>query len=166
MRRTGLMATLALALAGCGGGGYQLGAPDGGGRGLPAMRLSASPGEVVPPGRGADKALALRTFVPGPDGWQEVAGATCTVTGGIYLGARVTTPVRLVLPDLGPDAPTLQADCATATARGTAAVAPYFPWPPDKLASPLQRAWWGGGWWEGYQRSGPMSYPDLAVGLR
>ena len=158
--------TLAMALAGCGGGGYPLGSPHGGGGGLPAVRLSDSHLTVVPPGRDAEAALALRSFVASPDGWQEVTGATCTVTGGDYFQSRVTTPVRLVLPDLGPDAPPLRADCETATARGAAIVAPYFPWPPDTLASPPARASWGGGWWYGFQRSGPMRYPDLAVGLR
>jgi hypothetical protein len=167
MRRIGLAAGLALALAGCGGGsGYQWGAPHGGGRGLPEVRMSASQAVVVPPGRDGDEALALRAFVPGPDGWQEAAGAQCSVTGGAYFRTRVVTPVRLVLPDLGPDAPVLSAECEAGTARGRAAVAPHYPWPAETRASPLARAWWGGGWWYGFQESGPMRYPDLAVGMR
>ena len=106
MRRIGLAAGLALVLAGCGGGsGYQWGAPHGGGKGLPQVRMSASQAMIVPPGRDGELALALRAFVPGPDGWQEAAGARCSVTGGDYFRAQVVTPVRLVLPDLGPDAP-------------------------------------------------------------
>jgi len=167
MRRIGLAAGLALALAGCGGGSdYQLGSPYGGGRGLPTVRMSASQALVVPPGRGAEQALALRAFVPGPDGWEEVDGARCNVAGGDYFRGQVVTPVRLVLPDLGPDAPVLRADCEAGTARGSAAVAPAFPWPAETLASPPARAWWGGGWWYGFQKSGPVRYPDLAVGMR
>lgn len=166
MIRIGLAAGLALTLAGCGGGGYHWGAPNGGGRGLPEVRMSASQTVVVPPGRDGARALALRTFVPGTDGWQEVSGARCRVTGGDYFRAQVVTPVRLVLPDLGPDAPVLRAECESGIARGAAAVAPDFPWPAETLASPAQRAWWGGGWWWGFQKSGPMRYPDLAVALR
>lgn len=128
--------------------------------------MSASQTVVVPPGRDGARALALRTFVPGTDGWQEVSGARCRVTGGDYFRAQVVTPVRLVLPDLGPDAPVLRAECESGIARGAAAVAPDFPWPAETLASPAQRAWWGGGWWWGFQKSGPMRYPDLAVALR
>ena len=167
MRRIGLAAGLALALAGCGvGSDYQLGSPHGGGRGLPAVRLANAESVVVPPGRGPELALALRSFVASPDGWQEAPGATCRVAGGDYLGGQVVTPVRLVLPDLGPDAPTLTAECQSGTLRGTAAVAPDFSWPADTLASPPARSWWGGGWWWGYQKSGPVRYPDLAVGMR
>jgi hypothetical protein len=167
MRRIGLAAALGLALAGCGGGSdYQWGAPYGGGRGLPQVRMSASQGVVVPPGRDGEEALALRAFVPGPDGWQEVDGARCRVTGGDYFRTQVVTPVRLVLPDLGPDAPVLSAECEAGNARGAAAVAPAYRWPADRHASPPERAWWGGGWWYGFQKSGPMRYPDLAVGMR
>jgi hypothetical protein len=167
MRRIGLVAGLALGLAGCGGGaGYQWGGAQGGGRGLPEVQMSASQAVVVPPGRDAQEALALRAFVPGPEGWQEAGGARCRVTGGDYFRADVVAPVRLVLPDLGPDAPVLRADCAAGTARGAAAVAPFFPWPAEGWASPPQRAWWGGGWWYGFQKSGPLRYPDLAVGMR
>ena len=167
MGRIGFATGLALVLAGCGGGaGYQWGAPQGGGRDLPAARMSNSQSVVVPPGRDGDRALALRSFVPGPDGWQEIDGARCRVTGGDYLSADVVTPVRLVLPDLGPDAPPLRADCETGTARGAAVVEPFFPWPPETRPSPPQRIWWGGGWWWGFQKSGPMRYPDLAVGMR
>ena len=132
MRWIGLAAGLALVLAGCGGGsGYQWGAPHGGGKGLPQVRMSASQAMIVPPGRDGELALALRAFVPGPDGWQEAAGAQCSVTGGDYFRAQVVTPVRLVLPDLGPDAPVIAAECVSGTARGRAAVAPNFSWPAE-----------------------------------
>ncbi len=170
MRRIGI--ALALLLAGCGGGsGYQLGAPHGGGGGLPEVALQGSRADVVPPGREGRLALALRSFTPaapaadGSPAWTEVAGATCHVTGGDFFAATVVTPVRLTIPDLGPDAPALRADCTLGTLNGTDIVAPTFSWPTEGRPQPATRAWWGGGWWWGYQRTGPMRYPDLAVGL-
>jgi hypothetical protein len=164
--RIGLTAVLVLTLTGCGGGGYQWVGAQGGGRGLPEVAMRATGSVVVPPGRDTPAALAVRAFVPGPDGWQQVAGARCRVTGADYFVADLVTPARLVLPDLGPDAPMLRADCTQGTARGSAVVAPVFPWPPEGHASAAQRVWWGGGWWYGFQKSGPMHYPDLAVGMR
>ena len=93
-------------------------------------------------------------------------GARCRVTGAPYFGATVVTPVRLTLPDLGPDAPVLRADCEQGTLRGAAEVAPAFSWPEEGRPSAPQRIWWGGGWWWGFQKTGPMRYPDLAVALR
>lgn len=166
MRRMGLFVAAALTLAGCGGGGYELLGPQGGGNGLPAVTMRANEGVVVPPGRGAQKALALRTFTPTADGWQEAPGAQCTVVAGDYFTATVVTPVRLLLPDLGPDAPQIRADCTLGTAKGAAAVAPAFSWPAEGHASPPARVAYSGGWWYGFQKSGPLSYPDLSVGLR
>lgn len=170
MRRIGF--ALALLLAGCGGGaGYQFGAPHGGGKDLPYVALQGSQAIPVPPGRDGRVALALRTFVPagpqadGTSGWTEVKGATCRVTGGDYFAATVPTPVRLTLPDLGPDAPPLRAECTLGTRTGTDTVAPVFSWPAEGRPQPSTRAWWGGGWWWGYQKTGPLLYPDLAVGL-
>lgn len=171
MRRIGF--ALALMLAGCdGGAGYQFGAPHGGGADLPVVALTGSRATVVPPGREGRVALALRTFTPGtPEadgaaGWVEVKGATCGVTGGDFFAATVPTPVRLTLPDLGPDAPVIRVDCTLGALAGTDAVAPAFSWPVEGRPQPVARAWWGGGWWWGYQKTGPMRYPDLAVGLR
>ena len=130
------------------------------------MAMQPSGGTIVPPGRGR-LALAVRTFVPlAEGGWEEVAGARCRVTGGAFFRADVVTPVRLVVPDLGPDAPPLAAECATATLRGSDAVPPVFSWPMDRWPSAAARVWWGGGWWSGSGKSGPMRYPDLAVALR
>ena len=91
--------------------------------------MSASQAVVVPPGRDADEALALRTFVAGPDGWQQVDGARCRVTGGDYFPRAGRDPCAS-----GPARP--RPRCAAAarrlrvrTARGAAVVAPYFPWP-------------------------------------
>ena len=168
MRWIGLAAGLALVLAGCGGGsGYQWGAPHGGGKGLPQVRMSASQAVIVPPGRDGELALALRAFVPGPDGWQEAAGAQCS-------GHR-----RRLLPGAGGDAGAAGAARpragragrrAPSASPGPPAVAPRSrrtsPGRPRPTPRRPQRAWWGGGWWYGFQKSGPMRYPDLAVGMR
>jgi hypothetical protein len=168
MRRLVFVAALAL-LAGCatyddrlrGNSGRGLGGDD-----LPQVTMRASTDVVVPPGRWRT-ALALRAFVPVADNaWQEVTGARCRVTGGDFYRADVVTPVRLVLPDVGPDAPPLTASCRTETLSGTATVAPAFSWPVEGRPDAVRRVAWGGGWWWGYQKTGPMAYPDLAVAMR
>jgi hypothetical protein len=164
MRGIGV-ALVALALAGCGGGAYDWRSVAGGGAGLPQVAMAPTGETVVPPGRGAREALAVRTFTATPDGWAEVAGATCVVTAAPFLRATLVTPARLVLPDLGPDAPSLRAECETPTAWGSDTVAPVFAWPVEGRPQPAERAWWGGGWWWGFQKTGPLAYPDLAIGL-
>jgi hypothetical protein len=165
MRGIGLLA--ALVLAACGGvTDYPWQGPTGGGRGLPEVAMRSSGDVVVPPGRGQPPALAVRAFVPSPDGWQEVQGARCRVTGGEYFSAEIVTPVRIIVPDLGPDAPPIRADCAGDGVTGAALVAPIYGWPAEGRPSAPQRIWWGGGWWWGFQKTGPMRYPDLAVGMR
>lgn len=158
-------AALALALAGCGGGAYDWRAVSGGGADLPQVAMAPHEAMAIPPGRGAREGLALRTFVASGDGWNEVTGATCTVAAAPYFHTRVVTPVRIVLPDLGPDAPALRADCETPTLWGSDTVAPAYGWPAEGRPQPAERAWWGGGWWWGYEKTGPLAYPDLAVGL-
>lgn len=149
-------------LAGCSGEGRV----QGGGGGLPEVAMRNSRDVVVPPGR-ATTGLALRTFVPADaDGWSEVTGARCTVTGGDYFSAVVVTPVRLRVQDLGPDAPPLRADCVSGALKGSAAVAPGFGWPAEGRPAAVHRIWWGAGWWWGFQKTGPMRYGDLAVALR
>ena len=159
---------VAVALAGCASGEYQqISGIKGGGGGLPVVSMRANADEVVPPGRGAAVGLAVRAFVPGvEEEWTEVAGARCRVTGGNFFSADLVTPARLVLPDLGPDAPPLRAECTSGNARGVDVVGPGFSWPADRAVSPANRIVWGGGWWYGYEKSGPMRYPDLAVGMR
>jgi hypothetical protein len=147
---------LALALAGCGG-------VYGGGAGLPEVTARLDTAYVAPPRRG-DIGVAVRSFLPAGDSLAETRGARCAVTAGAYRAA-VATPARVVLPDLGPDAPLVRADCVGASAQGSLAVAPYYPWPPDVKPSAPQRIWWGAGWWRGYQKSGPMRYPDLNLVL-
>ena len=113
-------------------------------------------------------ALAVRAFVPAADadGWNEIEGARCRVTGGDFFSADVVTPARLTVQDLGPDAPPLRADCSSGTLTGSAAVGPAFGWPVEGRPGAVHRIWWGGGWWWGFQKTGPMRYPDLAVALR
>jgi hypothetical protein len=164
MRAIGIV--LALALAGCGGGAYDWRKVEGGGAGLPEVAMRPSGAVVVPPGRGVREGLAVRAFLPGAEGWTEVAGARCSITGGDFFRAELVTPARLTLPDLGPDAPALRADCASGAARGAAVVEPAFGWPAEGRPAAIHRAWWGGGWWWGFQKTGPMRYPDLAVGMR
>jgi hypothetical protein len=161
-------AALLVALAGCAGYDDRLRGNAGGlgGDGLPEVTMRANTDEVVPPGRWRT-GLALRTFVPDAGGgWQEVAGARCRVTGGDYFRADVLTPVRLVLPDVGPDAPPLTASCGNGALSGTATVLPSYGWPVEGRPDAVRRAAWGGGWWWGFQKTGPMAYPDLAVALR
>jgi hypothetical protein len=165
MRRIGML-VVALALAGCGGGAYDWRDVAGGGGGLPEVSMRPTGEQIVPPGRRAQRGLAVRAFVAGADGWDEVEGARCTVRGGDMLSATLLTPARLTLPDLGPDAPVLTASCEAGERRGAAAVPPVFGWPEEGRPSPAARAWWGGGWWWGYQKTGPLHYPDLAVGMR
>jgi hypothetical protein len=161
MRWVGIL--LVTALAGC----YGQDRVSGGGAGLPQVAMRPNPAAIVPPGR-RSTGLAVRTFVPAEgtdDGWNEVAGARCRVTGGDFFHADVVTPVRLVVQDLGPDAPPLHAECSSGTLAGADAVAPGFSWPEETRPGAARRVWWGGGWWWGYQKTGPMHYPDLAVGL-
>lgn len=160
-----MAATALLALAGCAGGdiaGYSTGV-GGGGRGLPTTMAFASPDSLEPPGRGMT-ALAVRTYVLDAEGQSvEVSGASCEVTGDGF-DATLTTPGRLVLPDLGPDAPALQAECRSGALAGVAAVAPFFAWA-ESGGNAAQRMAWGLGWTYGYAKVGPMRYPDLRIGM-
>jgi hypothetical protein len=160
MRLNGIVLVL-LALAACTGGDRSTG----GGSGLQEVSMRNNSDVVVPPGRGT-LALAVRSFVPAGEDWNEVTGATCHVTGGAYFSATVVTPVRLTVQDLGPDAPPLTAECTSGTLRGADQVLPAFGWPEETRPAAPTRAWWGRGWWWGYQKTGPMRYPDLAVALR
>lgn len=160
----GWMAAAAFAaLAGCAGGEVAGFGPavTGGGRGLPATRAEARPDLMTPPGR-RDLSLAVRTFTVGADGSRvEVAGATCSITGGT-LRAAVATPARLIVPDLGPDAPAIRADCAAGDLVGAAAAPPVFAWARSGGSAP-QRVAWGLGWTYGFEKVGPMGYPELPV---
>lgn len=161
-----LMIGLVLVLGGCAEGGLMGYSREvtGGGRGLPATRMAQNDTLIVPAGRG-DVGFAVRSFTAGPDGdLGEVAGVTCEFAGG-GLAARVVTPARLVLPDLGFDAPTLSATCASATSRGAAVVPPVFAWA-NGGGNPVQRAVWGGGGAPGGAEAGPLRYPNVDVVLQ
>jgi len=162
----GWMMAATLALAGCAGGDLAGFGPGvvGGGRGLPATRAEARPDLMTPPGR-RDLGLAVRSFAAAEDGSApvEIAGAACRITAGAFSAALVT-PGRLVIPDLGPDAPPVRADCQSGELRGAGAVAPAFAWAGGG-GNPAQRILWGLGWTYGYEKQGPMRYPNLGVVL-
>lgn len=165
MRTVGLAAA-ALALAGCAGGDVLgFGLPvTGGGMGLPPTRAEARTDVVTPPGR-RDLGLAVRTFAVETDGsLVEIEGAACRVTGGAF-SADLRSPGRLVIADLGPDAPALTARCKAGALEGAAAVAPDFSWAAGG-GNPPQRMAWGLGWTFGYAKVGPMRYPNLQVVMR
>jgi hypothetical protein len=154
-----------LAVAGCAQGDLAGFGPEvrGGGGGLPATRAQARSDAMTPPGR-RELGLAVRAFAAETDGTRvEIRGATCRITAGA-LTATLTTPGRLVLPDLGPDAPAVRADCVAGTLEGAAAAAPVFAWAGGGGAPP-QRVLWGMGWTYGFEAMGPVSYPNLSVAL-
>lgn len=158
-----MMAAAGLALAACAGNDLAGFGPTvvGGGRGLPVTRAEARPDLMTPPGR-REVALAVRSFAAQPDGAPvEIAGASCRITAGAFSAALVT-PGRLVIPDLGPDAPAVRADCAAGELRGAGAVAPSFAWAASG-GNPPERVLWGLGWTYGYEKQGPMGYPNLGV---
>ncbi|MBP7241874.1 hypothetical protein [Amaricoccus sp.] len=157
------LAAAALALAGCAGGDvFGFGpAVRGGGWGLPATRAEARPDSMTPPGR-RDLGLSVRAFATETDGSVvEIKGATCRVTGGAF-AANLATPGRLVIADLGPDAPALTARCTAGALEGAAAVLPDFSWSRGG-GNPPQRIAWGMGWTYGYAKVGPLRYPNLRV---
>lgn len=88
-------------------------------RGLDTVAMKATGQEIVAPPIHFQH-RAIRSYVPAEDGsWAEVAGAQCDVVAGPYT-ASVTTPVRLVLPDLRPAAIPLTAVCRTGEFSGQA----------------------------------------------
>jgi hypothetical protein len=160
-----MMAAAAFALAGCAEGEFLGFGPAvvGGGGGLPATRAEARPDLMTPPGR-RELGLAVRSFTAAADGeTTEIVGATCRITAGAY-DAALVTPGRLIIPDLGPDAPAVRADCEMGDLRGAGAVAPVFSWVGGG-GNPPQRVAWGLGWTYGYEAMGPTGYPNLGVVL-
>ncbi|HMQ92588.1 hypothetical protein, partial [Amaricoccus sp.] len=65
-----------------------------------------------------------------------------------------------------PRAPQVVGNCTNGELAGQAVVMPAYGWPEDGRPSGVRRAGWGGGWWWGYEKTGPLVYPDLAVALR
>jgi hypothetical protein len=161
--RTIVTAAALLALAGCGFGPG--GATTGGGAGLPEVRAMATDVKRLPPGRGPT-GVVVRSFAADPGGdLVEVAGANCVFTADVYR-AEVVTPARVVIPDLGADAPEVRADCRLGADLAGAVIAePQFRWD-STGGSQAERVFWRGGQWWGGPQGGPMRYPDLAVPLR
>jgi hypothetical protein len=154
----------ALGLGGCAGGGfagYERGVTGGGG-GLPVTVARARSDVVTPPGR-RQLGLAVRTFERDAAGGSVEVAGECAIRAGAFR-ASTATPGRLVIPDLGPDAPGIVAECRRGAARGSASAAPVFAWE-ESGGTGLERLLWGGGPWRGGVRTGPMRYPDLLVGL-
>ena len=121
----------------------------------------------MPPGRDT-LGLAVRTFVPAADadGWSEITGARCRVTGGDLFRADVVTPARLTgrgsRPRRAAAPGGLHQRRAQRRRRRGAGVRLAGGRP---AGGAVHRIWWGGGWWWGFQNTGPMRYPDLAVGM-
>jgi hypothetical protein len=135
------------------------------GTGLDEVVMKNVAGTFAPPARDYQRIVA-RSFQPDEEGgWVEVRGATCRVGGGPYQAA-FTAPAVVVMPDLGPDAPALTADCALGTLNGRDVVAPSYPWPEEARPDMARRIAYGGGWWFGFEKSGPLTYRDIAVGMR
>lgn len=153
----------ALALAGCAGGDIAGYSPSLSTGGLPVTRAVARQDVVTPPGR-RDLLVPVRTFAARTDGGRvEIEGAVCKITAGSFEVA-MATPGRLSIPDLGPDAPAIRADCVAGGLAGAAIAPPVFSWP-SAGGNPPQRALWGLGWTYGYQKQGPLGYPALQVDL-
>lgn len=107
---------------------------------------------------------------------REVAGAECTVQTSLY-DARLITPARLVVPNFGPQSPTLGIVCTALGREGAAQQRIVTTWraAPGALGR-VGPGWYGGGWagtglygggwgWDG--PSVPVSsYPDVGVVLR
>lgn len=115
-----ILAPLALvaALAGCGGG---MGGIGGGGEN--AVLLENRSEFIVAPALDRET-LVLRSFRGSEAaGWEEVAGATCSVSSGVYQ-AVVATPARIVVPYTAPARFALLAECRAPGLAGRAEIAP------------------------------------------
>jgi hypothetical protein len=157
--RIAALIVFTLVAAGCTGG------LSGGGNGLDRVVMKTTNADIVPPARGY-LGLAVRSFAGGGDGeWQEVAGARCVASAGAF-GAVLTTPSQLVVPDLGPDAVPVTVECTKGASSGRGVSMPDFSWKGSDKPSPPARIAYGGGWWYGYRKSGPLAFPDIDVGLR
>ncbi len=117
MRR--LMLGLAFGLAACSG------APNGGGAPPVAIRAQPTKG-VAQPAASGEASLVVRAVSPQAPG-QEIAGATCSARSP-YFTASFTPPTRLLVPDFGPQAPSISIACEAGGARGSAVVEPEVAW--------------------------------------
>jgi hypothetical protein len=115
--------------------------PDLTNRELETVTLSNSGEEIVAPPINFSRPV-MRSYVPGPEGaWQEIVGAQCLVEVGPYT-ASVTTPVRLVVPDMRPVDMPLVATCTQGDASGRAVFAsrPGLQRPYPALAVGMKRS--------------------------
>ncbi|MEM8572535.1 MAG: hypothetical protein AAGG56_16735 [Pseudomonadota bacterium] len=121
--------------------------------------------------------LNVRTFLPSEDGERrEVLGASCRLETSLY-SLDFQTPVRLKLPNFGPQSPELSITCNANELSGTARAEIRTNWdrPPGAFGyagyGPYGRRGFYGGWpygGFGYPVSAvPVStYPDIDVILR
>jgi hypothetical protein len=119
-----------------------------------------------------EAAFFVRTFLPDEGSERrEVVGATCTVTSSIY-STEIVTPVRLVVPNFGPQSPELSFACRAGALRGAGRARIVTRWsgpppywgPPGPWGYPGWGGWGGWGW---YGPGWPISdYPDVRVIMR
>lgn len=147
-----------------------------GGVGLPEVVARAAPGTEPVAARGTT-ALAVRSVAPEPDGGTvEVAGAECSAVSGPFR-AELTTPARLVLPDLGEASAPVTVNCRLGSARGAMRSDPQFGWSGGMGGWPaigvsvgtggydgvgVGMGWYGGGVGTGRDIT---RYPDMRVVL-
>jgi hypothetical protein len=119
-----------------------------------------------------EAAFFVRTFLPDQGGERrEVVGATCAVTSSIYQ-TEIVTPVRLVVPNFGPQSPELSFACRAGELRGRGHARIVTRWsgpPPYWGPGPYYPGWGWGGWggWGWYGPGWPVSdYPDVRVIMR
>jgi hypothetical protein len=109
----------------------------------------------------------VRTFTFADDGQRlEVGGATCDVTS-ILFAARLVTPAPLIVPNFGPQSPTLEFDCRAGELHGTAQQAIVTRWISDPSPWGYGPWGWGPGWgWGGPWGGGSypiFDYPNVNV---
>jgi hypothetical protein len=159
MRRSRGLA-LALLLAGCSAGGL----PPGPAVVVPGARFDGVRGESE---------LVVRAHVEDAAGRREIAGARCAVTTGLF-ETEVVTPARLVVPNFGPQSPTLRIACRAGALEGSAEQRILTRWrdapgargPYPGYVGIAVGGHWGGGLWGWSGPSFPeFVYPDVSVPL-
>jgi hypothetical protein len=156
---------LALALAGC---AYQ---------GLP-LRPAVSVPPDTPVGVQGEARLVVRTFTRDAEGTLlEVGGARCQISSLLFQ-TDLVTPAPLIVPNFGPQSPTLEFDCRAGELTGQDRQRIVTRW----IQQPGAGAWgwggpwgpwgdpWGGPWGGPWGWPGPayavFEYPDVAVLLQ
>jgi hypothetical protein len=144
-------------------------------------RLPLGPAVSVPPAAyGAvqgEARLVVRTFTRDAEGTLlEVGGARCRVSSLLFQ-TDLVTPAPLIVPNFGPQSPTLEFDCRAGELTGQDRQRIVTRW----IQQPGAGAWgWGGPWgpwgdpwggpWGPWGWPGPayavFEYPDVAVLLQ